>query len=64
MEGNTVFLKSGEAACMLHITTSTLANWDRCGVLKPDRRLASGHRLYKLESLEKFIEEGCRVKRL
>lgn len=49
---------------MLHITTSTLANWDRCGVLKPDRRLASGHRLYKLESLEKFIEEGCRVKRL
>lgn len=62
MEGNAEFLKAGEAACMLHITASTLANWDRSGVLKPDRRLASGHRLYRRESLEKFIEERCEVR--
>lgn len=59
MAGDVKFIKAGEAAGMLNVTTSTLANWDKAGVLKPDRRLVSGHRLYKQETIERFIEEEC-----
>lgn len=61
MARSTEFLKAGEAAEILNTTPSTLANWERTGILKPDRKLPSGHRLYKRESLEKFIEESCKI---
>lgn len=57
MAGNTEFLKAGEAAGVLGTVPSTLANWEKAGILKPDRKLPSGHRLYKRESLERFMEE-------
>lgn len=58
MARNTEFLKAGEAARILGAAPSTLANWERAGILKPDRKLPSGHRLYKRESLERFMKES------
>lgn len=54
----TKYIKSGEAARMLNITTTTLANWERRGILIPDRKLNSGHRLYKLETINNMLRKS------
>ena len=45
-------LTIGEAAHVLGVTTTTLRNWDKKGLLKPDALTHGGNRRYKLESLK------------
>ena len=45
-------LTIGEAANVLGVTTTTLRNWDKKGLLKPDELTKGGDRRYKLESLK------------
>lgn len=47
-------LTIGEAANVLGVTTTTMRNWDKKGVLKPDEVTVGGDRRYKLESLKKI----------
>ena len=42
----------GEAAKVLGVTTTTLRNWDKKGLLKPDELTRGGNRRYRLESLK------------
>lgn len=51
------YVKTGRAAEMLGVSTSTLRNWSDCGVLVPEIRSGGGHRRYSLRQLEKFIAE-------
>lgn len=45
-------LTIGEAAKAIGVTTTTLRNWDKRGLLKPDDLTKGGDRRYKLESLK------------
>lgn len=45
-------LTIGEAAKVLGVTTTTLRNWDKNGLLHPDEHTRGGNRRYKLESLK------------
>ena len=45
-------LTIGEAAKVLGVTTTTLRNWDKNGLLRPDDLTRGGNRRYKLESLK------------
>ena len=45
-------LTIGEAAKVLGVTTTTLRNWDKNGLLHPDEYTRGGNRRYKLESLK------------
>lgn len=51
----------GEAAKVLGVTTTTLRNWDKNGLLHPDEHTRGGNRRYKLESL-KNINPDVRYK--
>lgn len=52
------WLSSGKVANMLGVTTSTLGNWDRRGILVPERRLEKGHRRYSVAQIKKFMSKG------
>ena len=54
-------LTIGEAAKVLGVTTTTLRNWDKNGLLHPDEYTRGGNRRYKLESL-KNINPDVRYK--
>ena len=54
-------LTIGEAAKVLGVTTTTLRNWDKNGLLHPDEHTRGGKRRYKLESL-KNINPDVRYK--
>lgn len=54
-------LTIGEAAKVLGVTTTTLRNWDKNGLLHPDEHTRGGNRRYKLESL-KNINPDVRYK--
>ena len=54
-------LTIGEAAKVLGLTTTTLRNWDKNGLLHPDEHTRGGNRRYKLESL-KSINPDVRYK--
>lgn len=54
-------LTIGEAAKVLGVTTTTLRNWDKNGLLHPDEHTRGGNRRYKLESL-KNINSDVRYK--
>lgn len=54
-------LTIGEAAKVLGVTTTTLRNWDKNGLLHPDEHTRGGNRRYKLESL-KNINPDARYK--
>lgn len=47
-------LTIGEAAEALGVTTTTMRNWDKKGVLCPDERTRGGDRRYRIESLRKM----------
>lgn len=49
------YLKSGAVARLLGITTTTLASWERRGILVPDLKLPSGHRLYYKKTINDFL---------
>ena len=46
-----------EASNILGVSDSTLRNWDRVGVLVPERRLHSGKRFYSIEQLNEMVKE-------
>lgn len=50
------FIKIGEAARLLGVSTSTLGRWQDTGVLIPAQIFPSGHRRYSLEQVEEFIK--------
>lgn len=54
-------LTIGEAAKVLGVTTTTLRNWDKNGLLHPDEYTRGGNRRYKMESL-KNINPDVRYK--
>lgn len=47
-------LTIGEAAEALGVTTTTMRNWDKKGILCPDERTRGGDRRYRIESLRKM----------
>lgn len=46
-----------EAAKILGVTPLTLRNWDRSGKFKAQRHPMNNYRVYRLEALEKIIED-------
>lgn len=52
------WLSSGQVANMLGVTTTTLCNWERRGILVPERRLEKGHRRYSVAQIEDFMSKG------
>jgi excisionase family DNA binding protein len=54
---STKFLLISEAAKFLEVSKLTLRNWDRAGKLPAYRHPISNYRVYRLEDLEKIIEQ-------
>ena len=50
-------LTIGEAAKVLGVTTTTLRNWDKKGLLKPDELTRGGNRRYRWESLKNIKDD-------
>ncbi len=53
MKKGSVFFRIGEAARMLGVSTSSLRNWERMGLLTP-KRSQGRYRMYSQEALEKL----------
>jgi excisionase family DNA binding protein len=53
----TNFVTIKEAAKMLGVTPLTLRNWDNSGKLPTTRHPMSNYRIYKSETLEKFMRD-------
>lgn len=51
------YIKIGEAASYLGVTTQTLRNYEKKGLLVPVVIRDSGHRLYSIAQLEDFKKE-------
>ncbi len=51
------FLTIKEAASMLGVSPLTLRNWDKSGKLKALRHPMNNYRVYKMEDLEKVLED-------
>lgn len=49
------YIKIGEAARMLGVSSSTLGSWQAKGILVPAQIFPSGHRRYSLSQIEEFI---------
>src|SRR5690349_5010347 len=49
------YLRVGEAADFLGVSTWTLRYWDRTGKLMPVRHPLSGYRLYRREQLDEIL---------
>lgn len=55
MEKKFILIK--DAAAMLGVSALTLRNWDRDGKLAAYRHPISNYRMYKVEDIEKIIEQ-------
>lgn len=51
------FVTIKDAAKLLGVTPLTLRNWDKNGKLPTTRHPMSNYRIYKRESLEKFMRD-------
>lgn len=49
------YVKIGEAARMLGVSSSTLGSWQAKGILIPAQIFPSGHRRYSISQIEEFI---------
>ena len=49
------YLTIKEAAKLLHVTTLTLRNWDKKGILVPYRHPANNYRIYRIDQIENFL---------
>ncbi|HHD92347.1 MAG TPA: MerR family DNA-binding transcriptional regulator [Candidatus Portnoybacteria bacterium] len=55
-----------QAAKFLHVTPTTLRNWDKSGKLRSYRHPINNYRLYRLDQIELFIRriERSTVKKM
>lgn len=51
------YFKISEFAQLIGVSTSTLREYDKTGVLKPHHRSPSGYRYYTEEQYESYIKE-------
>jgi MerR family copper efflux transcriptional regulator len=51
------YLSSCQAAELLGITKTTLANWDKKGKLKAHRNPINGFKLYRLKDIHSLLDE-------
>lgn len=49
------YLTIQEATKILGVTTLTLRNWDKRGILTPYRNPINNYRVYRLDQLEHFL---------
>ena len=49
------YVKIGKAAEMIGCSPQTLRNYERKGIFVPEAVLETGHRMYSVEQIEKFI---------
>jgi len=49
------YLTIKQASKLLHVTTLTLRNWDKKGILKPYRNPANNYRVYRIDQIEGFL---------
>lgn len=61
MEDGKKYLKIGEAADLIGVSTQTLRSYHARGILVPEIVFDSGHRKYSVEQVGKFIEETFNV---
>lgn len=61
MASSKKYLKIGEVAQMLGISTQTLRNYQRRGLLVPEIIFDSGHRKYSVEQVENFIKKELEI---
>ena len=52
------YLSIGKTAEFLGVSIQTLRNWDKSGLLMPDKKTQGGARRYSLESLTSFNRSG------
>lgn len=55
-----------QAAKLLHVTPTTLRNWDRSGKLRAYRHPANQYRLYRLDQIELLLRrlERSRIQKV
>ncbi len=51
------YLTIKQAAKLLHVTTLTLRNWDKKGILRPYRNPANNYRVYRIDQIEHFLRK-------
>lgn len=56
------FVRVGEAASILGVTTKTLRNWDRAGKLKARRHPVNRYRIYLRQELDALLNNSIVVK--
>ena len=56
------YLTIKQAAKFLHVTTTTLRNWDKSGKLRAYRHPINRYRLYRLDQIELFLRQTERSK--
>lgn len=61
MEDGKKYLKIGEVAELVGVSTQTLRSYHAKGIFVPAIVFDSGHRKYSVEQVEKFIEETLNV---
>ena len=52
------YLSIGKTAEFLGVSIQTLRNWDKSGLLMPDKKTQGGARRYSIESLTSFNRQG------
>ena len=52
-----LYITIKQASKILGVTPLTLRNWDKSGKLKAHRHPMNNYRVYKIEDLEKVIQE-------
>lgn len=52
------FYRIGEFARIIGVTSVTLRNWERTGLLVPHHRSPSGYRYYSHEQAEEYLRGG------
>jgi MerR family copper efflux transcriptional regulator len=52
------FVRVGEAALILGVTTKTLRNWDRSGKVKARRHPVNGYRIYSRPELDELLNSA------
>ena len=57
MSDTKILFRSGEAAKRRGVSKIALIDWERRGILIPERKTIGGHRLYSKEQIETFIKE-------